>query len=226
MIVRGFVLTMMMTATAGAALAQSPVAPPDATLFAALEPQGPPQPAAAPPQLTTPAPPQPPTRARGAQPPAAPAPAAAPAPPTPPAPPAPRREGQPINVRVEVTITDKKPNVAPVTKTVTVVAGDGTRGSIRSEGFTQGRPTPLNVDVDSNILADNKVRVALNLQYDYDVTAEGAAPGVPVIAGQRMQIRDAVTMILESGKPLVVAQSADPVSDRQVTVEVKATILR
>ena len=41
-----------------------------------------------------------------------------------------------------------------------------------------------------------------------------------------MQIRDAVTMILESGKPLIVAQSADPVSDRQVTVEVKATILR
>ena len=41
-----------------------------------------------------------------------------------------------------------------------------------------------------------------------------------------MQIRDAVTMILESGKALIVAQSADPVSDRQVTVEVKATILR
>src|SRR4029434_3671658 len=112
----------------------------------------------------------------------------APAPPTPPAPPAPRREGQPINVRVEVTITDKKPNVAPVTKTVTVVAGDGTRGSIRSEGFTQGRPTPLNVDVDANILADNKVRVALNLQYDYDA-AEGAAPVLPAFAGQRMQIR-------------------------------------
>ena len=226
MIVRGFVLTMMITAAAGAALAQSPAAPPvppGAPLVAALEPQGPPQPAAAPPPPATPAPPPPSTRARGAQPPAAPAPAAAPAPP---APPAPRREGQPLNVRVEVTITDKKPNAAPVTKTVTVVAGDGMRGSIRSEGFTQGRPTPLNVDVDSNILADNKVRVALNLQYDYDVAAEGAAPGVPAIPGQRMQIRDAVTMILESGRPLIVAQSADPVSDRQVTVEVKATILR
>jgi len=226
MIVRGFVLTMMLTAAAGAALAQSPGAPPvppDATLFAALEPQGPPQPTAAPPPPGSTAPPQPPARARGAQPPAAPAPGAAPASPAPPAPP---RAGQPINVRVEVTITDRKPTVAPVTKTVTVVAGDGMRGSIRSEGFTQGRPTPLNVDVDSNILPDNKVRVALNLQYDYDVAAEGAAPGVPAIPGQRMQIRDAVTMILESGKPLVVAQSADPVSDRQVTVEVKATILR
>ena len=33
-------------------------------------------------------------------------------------------------------------------------------------------------------------------------------------------------MILESGKPLVVAQPADPVGDRQVTIEVRATILR
>lgn len=115
-------------------------------------------------------------------------------------------------------------------KTVTVVAGDGLRGSIRSEGFLQNRPTPLNVDVDPTILADNKVRVGLNLQYDYDAVAapEGGPPaGAPfTFQGTRLQIRDAVTMILESGKPLIVAQSADPISDRQVTVEVKATILR
>jgi hypothetical protein len=223
MIVRDFVVTMMMTAAAGSAWAQSPVTPPtppDPPLLAALEPQAAP-PAAAP--QPAPAPPQPPARTRGAQPPAAPGTAAAPAPP---APPAPRRQGQPINVKVEVTITDKKPNAAPVSKTVTVVAGDGMRGSIRSEGFTQGRPTPLNVDVDSTILTDNKVQVGLNLQYDYDVAAEGAAPGIPAIPGQRMQIRDSVTMILDSGKPLIVAQSADPITDRQVTVEVKATILR
>jgi hypothetical protein len=33
-------------------------------------------------------------------------------------------------------------------------------------------------------------------------------------------------LVLENGKPLVAAQSADPVGDRQVTVEVKATILK
>ena len=232
MIGRFFLMTMMMTAAAGSAWAQSPPAPPaprDLPLFAALEPQAPPPPTGQPPRLATPAPPQPPTGARGAQPPAAPAAPAAPAPP------APRREGQPINVRVEVTITDRKPGVAPTTKTVTVVAGDGLRGSIRSEGWaTQNRSNPLNVDVDSTILADNKVRLSLNLQYDYETgQSEGTppppAPGgqfTPIFPGQRLQIRDAVTMILESGKPLVVAQSADPNSDRQVTVEVKATILR
>jgi hypothetical protein len=31
--------------------------------------------------------------------------------------------------------------------------------------------------------------------------------------------------LLENGKPLLVTQSADPISDRKVTVEVKATIV-
>jgi hypothetical protein len=33
-------------------------------------------------------------------------------------------------------------------------------------------------------------------------------------------------VILDDGKPMIVAQSADPVSDRQVTVEVRAAILK
>ncbi len=35
-----------------------------------------------------------------------------------------------------------------------------------------------------------------------------------------------MTVILESGKPMLVSQSADPIGDRQVTVEVTATILK
>jgi hypothetical protein len=39
-------------------------------------------------------------------------------------------------------------------------------------------------------------------------------------------INQSQTVILQSGKPLIVAQAADPVSDRKVIVEVKATILK
>ena len=221
MTVRSFVLTMMLTAAAGwlpqsfveplsvagvPAVAEQPIA-------GAREPQTSPSP-----QPPSAAPRPRPDAVPGSQPP----PAAAP-----PAPAAPRRENQPINVRVEVTITDRKPGASPSAKTVTVVAGDGQRSSIRSEGFAQNRPTPLNVDVDSAILSDNKIRVQLNLQYDYDVSSDGpASAGPPAFPGQRLQIRHALTTILESGKPIAVAQSADPLSDRQVTVEVKATILR
>jgi hypothetical protein len=35
-----------------------------------------------------------------------------------------------------------------------------------------------------------------------------------------------VSAVLEDGKPLVVSQTADPASDRQVKVELKATILK
>jgi hypothetical protein len=39
-------------------------------------------------------------------------------------------------------------------------------------------------------------------------------------------MHDSVSLILESAKPMIAAQSADPIGDRQVTVEVKATVLR
>jgi hypothetical protein len=37
-------------------------------------------------------------------------------------------------------------------------------------------------------------------------------------------VRENLSLVLDEGKPLVVAQSADPVGDRKVTVEVVATI--
>jgi hypothetical protein len=39
-------------------------------------------------------------------------------------------------------------------------------------------------------------------------------------------INQSQTVIMTSGKPLIVSQAADPISDRKVTVEVKATVLK
>ena len=39
-------------------------------------------------------------------------------------------------------------------------------------------------------------------------------------------IKQNLVLVLESGKSLVVSQATDPVSDRRVTVEVTATILK
>jgi hypothetical protein len=214
MTARLIVLTVLMAAIpVGSATAQSHPAAAEALLVTAVEPEQAPPPPPPPP----PAPPAATPRApRGRTP------AAQPPPPAPPAPPAPPREGKPINVKVEVTITDKRPGATAITKTVTLVGGDSLRGSIRSEGRTPQNNTPLNVDVEPTILPDGKIRVGLNLQYDVLGQSEGTA----VFPAPVTQIRDSVTMILESGKPMIVAQSADPVSDRQVTVEVKATVLR
>jgi outer membrane biosynthesis protein TonB len=193
---------------------------------------------------TAPAPPgqpAPPTPRREGQPTTAPAPAGQPAPPTPrregqpttapapagqPAPPTPRREGQPINVKVEVTITDLGGGgTQALKKTVTVVTGDNMTGFIRSmANYASIGSVPLNLDIEPQILTDNRIRVRVNLQYT--LPGETKLPADNSLALRKTEIHENLALILENGKSLIVAQSADPVGDRQVTVEVKATVLR
>jgi len=153
---------------------------------AAAQPQRAPAPRTAAPEQATPAPAQP----------------AQPAP-------APRREGQPINVKVDVTITDQRGGATPIKRSVSVVVGS----------------IPLNIDVDPMLLSDGKIRVRFNLQYDWPAPYEASAN---LARGSviKTALHDTVALILENGKPMVMAQSADPIGDRQVSVEVKATVLR
>jgi hypothetical protein len=39
-------------------------------------------------------------------------------------------------------------------------------------------------------------------------------------------INESITVMLDDGKPMVISQSADPVTDRKVKVEAKITVLR
>ena len=138
-----------------------------------------------------------------------------------------RRDGQPINVRVELTITDQRTGSAPVKKTVSVVVADGQMGFIRSQSEIAGigGSVPLNVDAEPSLLTDGKIRLRANVQYDLPATPEAlnnATRGTTT----KTAIHETLSLILENGKPLVAAQSADPVSDRTVTVEVKATVLK
>jgi hypothetical protein len=165
---------------------------------------------------------------RSAQPPTpAPAPRAA----TPPAPGGARREGQPVNIKIDFTITDQRGSAAAIKRTLTLMVADERTGSIRSQSNVfQVGDVPLNVDASPALLTDGKIRLGFNLQYDWPAPLEGAAanptqqpPRGTVI---KTALHDSVTLILESGKSMIAAQSADPIGDRQVTVEVKATVLR
>jgi pyruvate/2-oxoglutarate dehydrogenase complex dihydrolipoamide acyltransferase (E2) component len=151
--------------------------------------------------------------------------------PTPAAAPEKRRAGQPINVKVEAIISDQRGSAAPVKKTLTLVVGDGLDGMVRSDSqFPSGAigTIPLHMDAWPEILPDGKIRVRFGLQYDLPHPAGadpgGAAPGA--LNPNKTAIQERLTLILENGKSIVATQSADPVSDRQVTVEVKATILK
>src|SRR5215831_10453960 len=171
----------------------------------------------------TPAAPRTQTTPRPAAPPAPPAPPAAPGEPAPPPPPPapPRRVGQPVNVKVDVTITDRSGGSTPAaTKTVSVVTADGLGGRIRTVANYSATNAPLNVDVEPEILDDGKIRVRLNLQYS--LPRRGNEPEVTSAGTLRVtDIQENLSLVLENGKSLVAAQSADPVGDRQVTIEVK-----
>jgi hypothetical protein len=136
----------------------------------------------------------------------------------------PRREGQPINVKVDLTLTDQRGGSEPVKRTVTVLAADGYTGSIRTQSQVIAvGAVPLNVDASPTLLADGKIRLGINLQYDWPAPTETNSARGTVVS---TSLHDQLMMILENGKSTIVAQSADPIGERQVTVEVKATILK
>jgi hypothetical protein len=147
------------------------------------------------------------------------APAATPAP-------APRRQGQPVNVKIDLSINDQRGTSAPIKRTLSMIVADQMGGSIRSQSEVLAvGSVPLNVDVYPELLENNKIRLNLTLQYDWPAPLEGGrdAPRGTVI---KTTLHDSVSLILDNGKPTIAAQSADPIGDRQVTVEVIATILR
>ena len=126
-------------------------------------------------------------------------------------------------------ISDQRSASEPVRKTLSLTVGDGGQGLVRSNsvfsGGVMGGPVPLHMDATPEILADGKIRVTFGLEYDLP-RPEG--PDTPALGPNvnRTEIREHLTVVVENGKPLVVSQSADPVSERHVTVELKATILK
>ena len=214
-------LTVVLASYTASALAQStgtaaPAVP--AAPQIAEGPQAPPPPQA--PQ--TPQAPQAPRPARvprastGEAP--TPAPAATPTP-------VPRPKGQSVNLRLEFTVTDQAGTAPPVRKTITMFVADGEAGRIRTNAEVFRKNTspamvPLSVDAYPEIEGS---RIRLRASLDYQLLSPAPEPDVP--AG-KTSIAQSVTSILENGVSTVISQSADPLTDRKVTLEVKATIIR
>lgn len=157
---------------------------------------------------------------------AAPAPAAQPSAPAPKAAPAaPKKPGQLVNIRIEFTITESRNGVEPTKRTVSLIAADGEMGSVRSEPSALAVPgvLQLNVDARPTIATADKIRLSFSLQYSNPGAVSSDSPRGTVTT---TNLRESLSVIVEDGKPLLVAQSADPTSDRKVTVEVNAAILR
>jgi pyruvate/2-oxoglutarate dehydrogenase complex dihydrolipoamide acyltransferase (E2) component len=208
--------------------AQPAVAP---TPAPAATPATPSMPAVAPVPQTAPAPAAPPTTPAPATPRAprapavprtpetAPTPAVAPTPPPPP-----RPLGQLANVQVEVVVIDQGPGEAPNRQAISAVAADRESASVRNSPDLRGGRN-ISLDIRPVIAEGSRVRLNLGLEYWLQSMA-AEEPSADDRKQSFPQVRLTQNVVLESGKPLVISQSTAPGTQRTVTVEVKATVLR
>jgi hypothetical protein len=136
----------------------------------------------------------------------------------PPGPPAPA--GQPVNIRVELTISDQSGSGQPEKKTVSMILADRNSGMIRTMGRVGRNNIELNVDAEAAILTEGTIRLNVGLQYQPrpDSQSEEASNGL-------RHLNQRQTLIVTPGKPIMISQAADPGSDRKITAELTATIL-
>ena len=143
------------------------------------------------------------------------------------------------NVQLDITINDQTSAGQPLRKSIRLLLADQANGRVRSEGMVhravEQRVGPekmetvlqplfnvqLNVDAHVELLAEDKLRAGITLEYTPGIAGAVA----PANTNRPSPLNETVTVILTSGKPLIITQAADPVSDRKITVEVLATIL-
>jgi hypothetical protein len=135
-----------------------------------------------------------------------------------------RRSPSGPNVRVDVTLSEAGGTGAAASKTVTVTTSDNTSGKLRTQVTSRAYgAAPLNVDVFPRVQPNGSVLLTLTIEY-----SQGRNPDVEGNPDRIMNVslNQSASLLLESGKPLTLSQSADPIGDRKVTVEVKATVLK
>jgi len=147
-------------------------------------------------------------------------PAAAPRPETPRAPSIASQTNQPMpsstNIRLDLAITDTYTG-APVKKAVSLLVLTGNNGMIRTTG-SDGRSI-LNVDAIAAAYTNGQVSLRMTFEYTPAQSKDSGGITAP-------RLNESITVVLQDGKPLMVSQSADPATDRKVTAELTATILK
>lgn len=128
------------------------------------------------------------------------------------APDLPIRQPQPVNIKVDLTITEQREGVAPTPKVITMLIADRDRGQMRSGGSGEQM---LNVDARPEIVRDSRVRVHLTFDYRAPRTDTDKAPPM---------LTQSLASIVDDGKPVMVSQWTEPGSSRTIRVELKAAI--
>ena len=136
--------------------------------------------------------------------------------------------GPPVNVRIELLLTDSAGDTVITQERLNAVVATGELARVRREnglrpaatpsdnkGF---RPSVFNVDLTPDVV-DRKIRLTLTMFYLGPSGPEGKGDG-------DIRVTENVRAFLDDGKPLVISEGqGDPVGNRRVTVRATATIL-
>ena len=134
------------------------------------------------------------------------------------------------NVRVDLTISDQTGSGPVEKKQVTLIAAEETWGKIRTNAATKaqditagGAVTPIRLNVDARPFLNYSGAIQLELTIDYNPLGPMSKETAQL---RPTEINQSMTIVLQSGRPMIVSQAADPVTDRKIIVEVVATILK
>ena len=133
--------------------------------------------------------------------------------------------GQPVNIRLEVTIVDQTATGQPVRRVINILAADRSFARIRSlftdapESAAAGAsrsPDNRRVDVDARPrIVGSSIRADLTIQNN------ALGSGNPLLNWTQ-----SFTVFLENAKVATPIESTDPSTNRKMSIEVKATILK
>jgi hypothetical protein len=130
------------------------------------------------------------------------------------------------NIKIDVTISDQTGNGPVEKKVVSVIAAEESWGKIRTQAVARAQdgamhPVALNVDARPWLTGSGAIQLELTVAYNpLAATAKDTAQMRPTELNQSM------TIVLQSGKPMIVSQAADPIMDRKIVVEVVAAVLK
>jgi hypothetical protein len=126
----------------------------------------------------------------------------------------PEQGGQPINIRLDVSVIDRTGEGAPQPKSLMVMLVD------RAMGQTRAAFQDRSIAVDARpTIVDGRIRVSVTLQSE---NARFMTPGTERDA--TLDWRNSFSLLLENGKPMLALETMDTVTKRKMSIEVKATI--
>jgi hypothetical protein len=128
----------------------------------------------------------------------------------------------PTNIKLDLAITDTYGGT-PAKKTVSMLIMTGNGGMIRtSNRLASGAEVKLNVDATARVHPAAAGYVIVQVTFEYTPAQARSEES----AGHPAMLHESLHVVLQNGKPLVVSQSADPSTERRVTVELTGTILK